>query len=62
VGPEYEALALLLYELRGSMHSEGVSTEGLDWEVLLDELVVTLERGDTEAARAQVARWLAAAR
>jgi siroheme synthase-like protein len=62
VGPEYEALALLLYELRGSLHSEGISTEGLDWDVLLDELIVTLRTNDSEAARAVVTQWLATSR
>jgi precorrin-2 dehydrogenase/sirohydrochlorin ferrochelatase len=57
VGPEFGALALLLAELRDSMHAEGASSEGLDWDALLDELAVALPSGDAASVRSTVARW-----
>jgi precorrin-2 dehydrogenase/sirohydrochlorin ferrochelatase len=59
-GPELEEVAALLSEVRASLRSLGLSTEGLPWADLVDdELLAEVAAGRIDHARARAARWLA---
>ena len=52
LGPEYLVLLELLGERRSSLRSAGVSTEGLDWQGVLDSGILDLVKaGNVEEAR-----------
>ena len=59
LGPEVAALARLLAEARSRVQASGRSTEGLDWQALLDGGLLDLLVADGEdAARARIDAWL----
>jgi precorrin-2 dehydrogenase / sirohydrochlorin ferrochelatase len=56
LGPEYAELAQLLRERREALRSEGVPTEGLPWQEVLDAGVLDLVRaGRLDEARERLA-------
>ena len=60
VEEEVAELAVVIGEARTAVRSAGVSSEGLDWDCLVDEILWPLVRaGDVESARASAAGWVA---
>ena len=59
VEEEVAELALVVGEARTAVRAAGVSSEGLDWDFLVDEILWPLVRaGDDESARAAAAGWV----
>ena len=62
VGPEFASVAHLLWECRSTLQAQGLATEGLDWDSLLDGPLVAMVRdGRLADARATIEQWLEAA-
>jgi precorrin-2 dehydrogenase/sirohydrochlorin ferrochelatase len=60
VGPEFAQVALLLGEARQALKAAGRSTEGADWDSLLDDdLVSDLAAGRSAHVQARVDEWVA---
>jgi len=61
VGEEVGELAAITGEARTAIRAAGVSSEGLGWDDLVEEVLWPLVRsGDVETARSAAARWVEA--
>lgn len=59
VGPEVGVLGGIVGSARSAVRSAGVSSEGLDWGGLVDDVLWPLvEAGDLEMARSAASRWV----
>ncbi|MDP9073334.1 MAG: bifunctional precorrin-2 dehydrogenase/sirohydrochlorin ferrochelatase, partial [Actinomycetota bacterium] len=59
LGPEFEVLVSMLSTAREDMKSSGRSTEGADWQSLLDsDILNLLKSGQVGLARERLQSWL----
>jgi siroheme synthase-like protein len=59
LGPEYQVLVELLSEVREDMRASGRSTEGADWQSVLDsDMLDLIKAGQVSMARERLQTWL----